>query len=95
MQYIENRLDSTILSFSYPKNIKKATGYADFHAGLYFIICLLVHFYDLNKVNNLPEEYSFWIWLIIIIPLVIIFQKTYFKFTCKDPNKEDNDFTTN
>lgn len=82
-----------IYMFTRPKDIKKSTAASDFHAGLYFVICLLTLLYDFYKNKEyVPKDYAFWKWLIIMIPLVIIFQKLYYKFTTKDPNRSDDDW---
>ncbi len=84
---------SIIYIFKRPKNFKKATAAADFHTGLYFIICLLTLLYDFYKKRAyIPDDYKFWKWLVIMIPLVVIFQKLYYKFTAKDPDRADDDW---
>ena len=79
--------------FTYPKNLKNATGDADLHAIIYFIICLLTLLYDFYKKRAyIPDDYKLWKWLVIMIPLVVIFQKLYYKFTAKDPDRADDDW---
>ena len=67
---------------------------ADFHAVLYILVCLAVFLWDVFL--NLEELPSYWLlkWLAVMIPLVIIFQKTYYHFTSKDPDKRDDDWTS-
>ena len=82
-----------IWNFKWKKNNKLATGAADINAILYFIICLGVFLYDKYIAESISEHYSFIDWLILIIPLTIIVRKLYFKYTVKDPDRGDFDFS--
>jgi hypothetical protein len=81
-----------IYEFKYPKNIKSARGSADFHSIIYFVFCLCVLLFSLYNNENIPDSYAFWKWLLIVIPLTILFNKIYYKFTAKDPKRADDDF---
>jgi len=70
-----------------------AEGIATLISVLIFVICLVVLIFDLNRLNYSPEGYSFWIWLIIIIPRSVIMGRIYYKLTSKDPDRDDFDFS--
>ena len=80
-----------IHNFEYPKNLFIKTGAANFHALLYFFTNFIVLIRDLYKIDPNPVGYSFWKWLVIIIPLTIIVRMLYLKYTAFDPNRSDDD----
>jgi len=80
-------------AFLLPKSNRTARAGADFHTLLYFLINLVVHVIELMRFDNVPENYSFWKWLIVMVLLSIGFQKLYFKLTVKNPNRSDFDFS--
>jgi len=82
-----------IWMFKMPKNDDMAQGAANFHAFLYFIVCLGTLLYDRYTLDVLPPGYSFWKWLIIIVPLTVIFRMVYYKLTSIDPGRDDQDFS--
>lgn len=78
--------------FKYPKNLKAATGNADLHAAVYFIVCLITLIHHIYSIDYDPAGYSFWKWLVLMVPLTVIFQKLYYKYTAKDPKRADDDW---
>ena len=75
------------------KNYVTANGAANLAAIFYFVVNIIVLFYDLSKIKNDPEGYSFSIWLIVIIPFTIGFRKLHFKLTPIDKDRDNFDFS--
>lgn len=82
-----------IWSFKRKKNKLVAQGAANLDAILYFTICLFVLFFDLIRIPKLPEDFSFWNWLITMIILTIIFRQVYYKLQKIDPNRGNHDIS--
>ncbi len=83
---------SAIFAFKYKKTLKNATAAADVHSVIYFMICLATILYNSYKIEELPEDYSFWWWLLIMIVMVVVFNRLYYKFTNKDPDLKDDGY---
>ena len=75
------------------KNRLMAHGAADIAAIVYFIINLIVLHLDMQKLETTPEGYSFIKWLLLVIPVTIIFRMIHFKLTPIDPDRDDFDFS--
>lgn len=75
-------------SFRWKKSDYLAGGAADFYSLLYFLFSLLFLLFDLYVRKTVSENYTFWKWLIIMIPLTILFRICYFKFQGRDPTKK-------
>lgn len=84
----KRKLKLLLHDFTWKKSEYMAKGSADLLASLYFIVSLLVLLYNVYIKNNAPENYAFWKWLIIMLPLTIIFRIIYYKFTGKDFSKK-------
>lgn len=74
--------------FKWEKSEYMAKGSAGLFSTLYFLISLAVLLFHVHGKKDAPEDYAFWKWLIIMIPLTVIFRILYYKFQAKDPNKE-------
>ena len=83
-----HRLKLLIYNFKWKKSKEMARGTADFLSSLYFIFSLIFLLYDVYIKKNAPEDYNFWKWLVIMIPLTILFNLLYYKFQAKDPTKK-------
>lgn len=79
--------------FNLKKNLKMANGAADLHAFLYFMICLLTLIFDRYIFKNTMNDFSFWYWFLLMMPLVISFRKIYFKFQKIDSERSNHDFS--
>jgi hypothetical protein len=75
--------------FKYKKDIKSAEGSADREALLYFLFNLGFSIYKAYIKKDILEDFSLVIWLLIIIPLAIIFRKLYHKYQGVDPSMPD------
>ncbi len=75
------------------QNRLMAHGATNIAAIVYFIINLIVLHLDLQKLEFRPEGYSFIKWLLLIIPVTIIFSMIHFKLTPIDPGPDDFDFS--
>ena len=84
------RFKLLVRMFLWKKNEYAAGGASDFHAVLYFIFSLMVLLYNVYIKKNAPADYSLWKWLIIMIPLTIIFHRLYDKFQGKKSNQNKN-----
>lgn len=82
-----------VWGFKVKKNLKMANGAADLDSIIYFLVCLDTLLYDRYISGNKVADFSFWIWFFIVLTLTIIFRKLYFKFTPKDTNRGDYDFS--
>lgn len=65
-------------SFKWKKSDYMAKGGADFYAFLYFVISLMVLLYHVYSKKDAPEDYAFWKWLIIMLPLTILLRILYY-----------------
>ena len=81
------------LEFKTKKNYYMANGAATLAAIFYFVVNLITLQVDLNKATSNPPGYSFFLWLIIILPLTILFRRLQFKFTPKDSDRDNFDFS--
>ena len=68
-------------------------GSANINAILLFLICLGTLFFDLNGLESSPEGYAFWKWLIVMLPLTIVYRMIYFRLTPRDLDRDDYDFS--
>jgi hypothetical protein len=73
--------------FKWEKSIYIAKGAADFHALLYFLISLCIVLYDSYYKHKAPQNFLFGSWILIMIPLAIIFRFAYYFLTSKNPDK--------
>lgn len=81
-------------NFFWKKSINMAKGAALNNSIFIFLLTnIIVLIVDLSKYNKNPEEYNFFVWLVLLIFLTIAFGKIYYTFTGKDPNKKDDDYT--
>jgi len=72
--------------FNYEKNLVTARAAALFCTIIYLIINFLTFIYFWIKTDIIPHYFSFWEWLIFMIPLLIIVNRSYYKFTKKNPD---------
>lgn len=87
---LKTPIRSIFYVFKYKKTLENATAFADFFSVVYFVFCLLIHLFSCYSIQKIPDDYSFWIWIIIMLPLAILFNKFLYKFTNKDPNLNDD-----
>ncbi|MHB2154436.1 hypothetical protein ACX8XN_08555 [Calditrichota bacterium GD2] len=72
---------------------KMAFGASLVAATFYFIVNIMVLFRDLRYYPTDPDGYSFFRWLIIILPLTVLFKKLHFWLTPKVTNKDEHDLS--
>jgi len=82
------KLKLLIHDFKWKKSDSMARGSANILALLYFLISLFVLIYNVYWKKTVSESYTFWKWLIIMIPLTILFRICYYKFQGRDPTKK-------
>ena len=75
------------------KNAFMAHGAANIAAIIYFVTNIIVLYKDLREFPTDPEGYSFYLWLIIIMPLTLGFRKIHLKITPIDPDRDNIDFS--
>ncbi len=81
-------------NFIWEKSILRAKGAAGWNSiFVFFLVNLVVLLNDLSTFEIDPDGYAFWKWFALILPLTIIFRIVYFKYTKKNPNKADNDWS--
>jgi hypothetical protein len=81
-------------SFKWEKSKNNAEGAAGWNGiFVFFLTNLIILLYDLSQHSEPPLSYSIWKWLLIIIPLTILFSIVFYRFTNKDSNREDNDYS--
>lgn len=78
--------------FRYKKDMKSAIGSADREALLYFLFNLGFAIYKTYITHVTPEKFSIFKWILIIVPLSILFRKLYFKYQGIDQTKKDYEF---
>jgi hypothetical protein len=69
-----------------------AEGAANLHSIFYFLISLSVIIYDAYIKDRAPEKFLFGSWILVMIPLTIIFRFAIYFLTAKDPNKDGEHF---
>lgn len=84
----KRKLKLILDDLTWKKSKEMASGSADVFASLYFVISLLVLLYNVYIKHNAPTDYRFWKWLVIMVPLTVIFRKLYYKLQAKDPKKK-------
>jgi len=73
-----SRWDLLIWGFQHKKNDFIAQGAANANAALFFLVCLITLVIDLSNLKEIPQDYSFWTWFIIMIIICIIYRKAYY-----------------
>ncbi len=73
--------------FLFRKDLKSAYGSAIREAMLYFLFNIGFGIYKTFIKKNVPEEFSFLIWIVIVLSLSIIVGRLYYKYQGIDPNK--------
>ena len=88
---IEKNSDWSLIywMFNHKKNTFIAHGTANANALIFFIICLVTLLIDLSSLQTIPDGYSFWIWLSLMLFVFIIYRKLYLVLQIKT-GKIDN-----
>ena len=81
-------LDLFFWQFKKKKSKYMAEGSANLSSILYFLFSLFLLLYHVYYKKDAPEDYAFWKWLVIILPLAVLLRYLYFKHTARDPTKE-------
>ncbi len=93
VSYIIEKITGLILIvtlFSEPKkNRDEAEGNTGLFTILYFTFLLLFLLYNIYIAKNAPDTYTFWKWLVIVIPLTIIFAIVFHKYQGREPREKD------
>ena len=94
ISYVVERITGLILlvkAFSQEKKDKEqAVGVTDLFTFLYSIYLLFFLVYDVYIAKNAKEGFAFWKWLIVVIPLTILFWKFYHKYQGREPGIKDS-----
>lgn len=77
-------------NFNWKKSDYQAAGSSDVLSLLYFVVSLIVLLYNVYGRKSAPADYAFWKWLIIIIPLTVLFRVWYNKNQGRDPTKKNS-----
>lgn len=74
--------------FTWKKSDRMALASANIAAIFYFIISLGTLVYNVYARGNAPEDYSFWQWLLIVLPLTVLVRMAYYRLQARDPSKK-------
>ena len=74
-------------------NTFMSNGRANNIAGLVFLVCLGVNYYRLKHAIEIPDDYRFWKWLLVMTPIVVAVRVLVFKYVPRDPNRDNYDFS--
>jgi len=75
--------------FLFKKDLKSAYGSAIIESILYFFFNIGFGVYKAFIKKNVSEDFSFFIWFVIILCLSIIVGRLYYKYQGIDPDKPD------
>lgn len=77
-----------IHDFFWEKSDDMAAGSANIISIGYFFVSLFVMIYNVYVKKNAHPEFSFWIWLLIMIPLTVLVRFLYYHLQARDPTKK-------
>jgi hypothetical protein len=86
-------LNLLIWNLRQKSNYNMAQGAANIAAIIYFIVNFIVLQVDLDLLEKKPQGYSFILWLIIILPITIIFRMLHLHLTPIEKDRDDFDFS--
>jgi len=81
-----------VTRFKWKKNYKYAEQAANGNSGFYAILCTIVLIIDIKNGIIEFSLLNIFVWFIILVALIIIVKKLYFKFQGIDIAKKEDDF---